>query len=213
MLPGSTLTSGRASPPLSTRYFDLRQNRTSDYKFSYKKMLARNGDTAVYMQYAHARIASMARKAGVDPTTLDPSLVDLEHQSAVDLAYHIAMFQVRLRPPPRTAHTRPGCLVHRGSTAVRLACFVLTVRGCCGVLLGVATAAAAAPRQQEVVSGIQDDVMPHHLCEYLFKLANQFSDFYSNCRVVGDPKQNRCGAAAACDACSRNRRVVQECLR
>lgn len=135
MLPGSTLTSGRASPPLSTRYFDLRQNRTSDYKFSYKKMLARNGDTAVYMQYAHARIASMARKAGVDPTTLDPSLVDLEHQSAVDLAYHIAMFQVRLRPPSLTAHTPPGCLVHRGSTAVRLACFVLTVRGCCGVLL------------------------------------------------------------------------------
>lgn len=74
-------------------------------------------------------------------------------------------------------------------------------------------ATAAATRQQEVVSGIQDDVMPHHLCEYLFKLANQFSDFYSNCRVVGDPKQNRCGAAAACDACSRNRRVVQECLR
>ena len=37
--------------------------------------------------------------------------------------------------------------------------------------------------------------MPHHLCEYLFKLANQFSDFYSNCRVVGDPKQNRCASA------------------
>ena len=97
------------------RYFDLRQNRTSDYKFSYKKMLARNGDTAVYMQYAHARIASMARKAGVDPTTLDPSLVDLEHQSAVDLAYHISMFQVRCltyRPSltPGGPSTTDGCL-------------------------------------------------------------------------------------------------------
>ena len=38
------------------KYADLSQNRTSDYVFDYDKMLAMNGNTATYMQYAHARI-------------------------------------------------------------------------------------------------------------------------------------------------------------
>ncbi len=38
------------------KYADLSQNRTSDYVFSYDKMLAMNGNTATYMQYAHARV-------------------------------------------------------------------------------------------------------------------------------------------------------------
>ena len=38
------------------KYADLSQNRTSDYVFDYDKMLAMTGNTATYMQYAHARI-------------------------------------------------------------------------------------------------------------------------------------------------------------
>ncbi len=38
------------------KYADLAQNRTSDYVFDYDKMLAMNGNTATYMQYAHARV-------------------------------------------------------------------------------------------------------------------------------------------------------------
>src|SRR5438445_10137320 len=45
------------------KYADLSQNRTSDYVFSYDKMLAMNGNTATYMQYAHARVRSIFRKA------------------------------------------------------------------------------------------------------------------------------------------------------
>ncbi len=41
------------------KYADLSQNRTSDYVFSYDKMLAMNGNTAAYMQYAHARVRSI----------------------------------------------------------------------------------------------------------------------------------------------------------
>jgi arginyl-tRNA synthetase len=41
------------------KYADLSQNRTSDYTFSYDKMLAMQGNTATYMQYAHARIRSI----------------------------------------------------------------------------------------------------------------------------------------------------------
>ncbi|NIP85562.1 MAG: arginine--tRNA ligase, partial [Planctomycetales bacterium] len=41
------------------KYADLSQNRESDYIFSYDKMLALNGNTATYMQYAYARVRSI----------------------------------------------------------------------------------------------------------------------------------------------------------
>ncbi len=48
------------------KYADLSQNRTSDYVFSYDKMLAMNGNTATYMQYAYARVRSIFAKGSVD---------------------------------------------------------------------------------------------------------------------------------------------------
>ena len=55
------------------KYADLSQNRESDYVFSYDKMLALNGNTATYLQYAYARIQSILRKADIDLTTLGNS--------------------------------------------------------------------------------------------------------------------------------------------
>ncbi len=52
------------------KYADLSQNRTSDYEFSYEKMLALDGNTAAYMQYSYARVRGIFRKAGVDSATL-----------------------------------------------------------------------------------------------------------------------------------------------
>jgi len=62
------------------KYADLSQNRTSDYKFDYDKMLATEGNTATYMQYAYARNRSIFRKAEIDPQTLraNPPAVLLE---------------------------------------------------------------------------------------------------------------------------------------
>lgn len=48
------------------KYADLSQNRTSDYVFSWEKMLNLEGNTAPYMQYAYARIRSIFRKGGQD---------------------------------------------------------------------------------------------------------------------------------------------------
>lgn len=50
----------------AVKYADLCQNRTSDYKFDFDKMLAMNGNTATYMQYAYARNRSIFRKGGED---------------------------------------------------------------------------------------------------------------------------------------------------
>ncbi len=40
------------------------QNRTADYRFSWDKLLALDGNTAPYLQYAYARIRSIFRKGG-----------------------------------------------------------------------------------------------------------------------------------------------------
>ena len=44
------------------KYADLLPNRQSDYVFSWDKMLALNGNTAPYLQYAYTRIQSIFRK-------------------------------------------------------------------------------------------------------------------------------------------------------
>ena len=49
------------------KYADLAHNRTSDYVFSYDKMLAMQGNTAAYMQYSVARVKSIFSKGGVAP--------------------------------------------------------------------------------------------------------------------------------------------------
>jgi arginyl-tRNA synthetase len=46
------------------RYFDLAQNRTSDYVFSWENMLSFDGNTAVYLLYAIARIHSILDRVG-----------------------------------------------------------------------------------------------------------------------------------------------------
>jgi arginyl-tRNA synthetase len=63
----------------AVKYADLSQNRNSDYVFSWEKMLAMNGNTATYMQYAYARTRSILRKGEVDPEPLrrDPPLPTL----------------------------------------------------------------------------------------------------------------------------------------
>jgi arginyl-tRNA synthetase len=47
------------------KYADLSQNRISDYIFDWQKMMAKNGNTATYMQYAYARIRNVFRKGAV----------------------------------------------------------------------------------------------------------------------------------------------------
>ena len=48
----------------SIKYYDLRQNRTSDYIFDFSKMLDPRGNTAIYLIYAYVRMCSIIRKSG-----------------------------------------------------------------------------------------------------------------------------------------------------
>jgi arginyl-tRNA synthetase len=48
----------------SVQYADLSQNRSSDYLFSWDKMISLEGNTAAYLLYAVARIHSILRRSG-----------------------------------------------------------------------------------------------------------------------------------------------------
>jgi arginyl-tRNA synthetase len=78
----------------AVKYADLSQNRASDYIFSWEKMLAMDGNTAAYMQYAYARIRSIFRKGQVDEMALrcDPPVPDLAEPSERQLGLQILRF-------------------------------------------------------------------------------------------------------------------------
>src|SRR5256885_3189228 len=56
----------------AVKYADLLPNRQSDYVFSWDKMLALNGNTAPYLEYAYARIRSIFRKGGEQSRVQSP---------------------------------------------------------------------------------------------------------------------------------------------
>jgi arginyl-tRNA synthetase len=51
----------------AVKYADLSTERARGYVFDWDRMLAFEGDTGPYLQYAHARIRSIFRRAGVAP--------------------------------------------------------------------------------------------------------------------------------------------------
>lgn len=73
------------------KYADLSHNRTSDYVFSYDKMVALEGNTATYMQYSYARVRGIFERGCVDVETLrtagHPILIteEAERDLAVEL--------------------------------------------------------------------------------------------------------------------------------
>jgi arginyl-tRNA synthetase len=73
----------------AVKYTDLSQNRTTDYVFSWDKMLAMNGNTAPYMQNAYVRVQSIFRKSGF--ATVSGAII-LEHPSELDLGKHLLRF-------------------------------------------------------------------------------------------------------------------------
>jgi len=61
----------------AVKYADLSTDRARDYVFDWDRMLAFEGNTGPYLQYAHARIRSIFRRAGIDvPAPAPPVLTD-----------------------------------------------------------------------------------------------------------------------------------------
>ena len=77
----------------AVKYADLLPNRQSDYIFSWDKMLALQGNTAPYLQYAYTRIKSIFRKA---ESGKRKAKIALAAQEEIALAKHLLNFGLAL---------------------------------------------------------------------------------------------------------------------
>ncbi len=64
----------------AVKYADLSKTRTTDYIFSWKSMLAFEGNTAPYLQYAYTRIQSIFKKAGINAKEFNGNIALTEPQ-------------------------------------------------------------------------------------------------------------------------------------
>ena len=124
----------------AVKYCDLRATRTKDYVFDYDDMLSMNGDTAVYLLYAHARFCSIVRKSGKDPRAL--------------------------------LLCNPGLIVACNEPQEKALILQLS-------------------KLTDVLELLMETLMPHHLCAYLYDLAQCITAFTRDCRVLGSDVEDR----------------------
>jgi len=74
----------------AVKYADLSQYRTTDYIFSWDRMLSLHGNTAPYLQNAYVRIRSIFRKAGEAAPKIDKLI--LSEPAEIDLAKRVCQF-------------------------------------------------------------------------------------------------------------------------
>lgn len=133
----------------AVKYADLSQNRTSNYIFSYDKMLALQGNTAPYMLYAYVRIQGISRKGQINFEQLGADAkILLQEETELALAKHLLQLS-------------------------------------------------------EILGGVEEDLLPNRLCQYLFELSQKFNQFYDRCPVLQAEEPLRTSRLALCDLTAR----------
>lgn len=111
------------------KYADLSSDRIKDYVLDFDRMLALEGNTGPYLQYAHARIRSIFRRGEVDPGGLDAADLDLVAPQERALGLALLGFEGAVRDTARTSqpHRLCGYLFELAQTFTRFyeACPVL----------------------------------------------------------------------------------------
>ena len=76
----------------AVKYADLSTDRIKDYVFDFDRMLAFEGNTGPYLQYAHARICSIFRREGVERASVRMATTELVEPQELALAQQILGF-------------------------------------------------------------------------------------------------------------------------
>lgn len=80
------------------KYADLSSDRVNDYVFDWDRMLSFTGNTAPYLQGAHARVRSIFRKADLpEPADDDPVQVVISHPAERALVRQLLMFDAAVQ--------------------------------------------------------------------------------------------------------------------
>ena len=93
--------------PASIKYVDLSSDRVKDYVFDWDRMIAFEGNTAGYLQYAHARIRSIERKAEDEGRGLGGELAPIRVQADAERALALELLDLELALSSTAAGLQP----------------------------------------------------------------------------------------------------------
>ncbi|EFJ40444.1 hypothetical protein VOLCADRAFT_108162 [Volvox carteri f. nagariensis] len=179
----------------AVKYADLKNHRTTNYKFSFDEMLNLKGNTAVYLLYAHARIAGIVRKADKDvyalaadtPISLDhpkhlypsPSLFWPSH-ATVTATYFSPRLQelelaLHLCKLPEALEDAIEELAPNRRVDVAFRNLVPT-----GFTLNALDLPLRATHYRSIKLRVTD---------YLYDLSEKFNSFYVDCKVLGSEQE------------------------
>jgi arginyl-tRNA synthetase len=101
----------------AVKYADLATDRLKDYVFDYDRMLSFEGNTAPYLQYAHARIESIFRKAGTT-ADLQRGPVRITEPAERDLVLECVAFEAVVTELASTLELHKLCVYLHGLASV-----------------------------------------------------------------------------------------------
>ncbi|MFJ5482383.1 arginine--tRNA ligase [Pectobacterium actinidiae] len=90
------------------KYADLSKSRTTDYVFDWDNMLAFEGNTAPYMQYAYTRVASIFKRAGIQEDNLTQPIT-LSDEREFALATRLLQFEETITSVAREGSPHVMC--------------------------------------------------------------------------------------------------------
>ena len=94
----------------AVKYADLSTDRVKDYTFDWDRMLAFEGNTAAYLQYAYVRVRSIFRRGEVEPVTAaDAGAVSLGAPEERALALALLRFEAAVRAVGETLEPHRLC--------------------------------------------------------------------------------------------------------
>lgn len=165
----------------AVKYADLCQNRTTDYVFSWDKMLAMDGNTAPYLMYAYARIRSIYAKSKSEDETTGPGDEAMERRT-----------DEGAEGGKGEAHTvrsgGEGSMPLREPAELKLAKQILQFA--------------------EAIDAVADELRPNVLTSYLYDLAGAFMGFYESCPVLkAETPALRASRLRLCDLTARTLRT------
>jgi len=86
----------------AVKYADLCTDRVRDYRFDWDRMLSLDGNTAPYIQYAHARTASLLRRAAEEGVAGAANLAGVPAPAGpVTVSGNLSLLEAYLAQPPR----------------------------------------------------------------------------------------------------------------
>jgi arginyl-tRNA synthetase len=100
---------GRAVGIGAIKYADLSNDLVRDYEFDFDRLISFEGNTGPYIQYAHARVCSIFRRAEIDPATLTDVPLLIEAPEEKQLALRLLLYPSVIRDVARSLEPHRLC--------------------------------------------------------------------------------------------------------